>query len=407
MKTQKVLTLDVETTIKGEGHAFDADNKLCLVGLSDESRLSIYDIEYSGNPYNELLKEIKKRIEEADLLVGFNIKFDLHWIKRYINDISFPPVWDCQLGEFILSNQTNQYPSLDSTAIKYGLGGKYNVVVDEYWSNGIDTPQVPIELLRDYLKHDLDLTHAVFKEQEKTLRSSALFRLHCSDLKVLQEMEFNGMLFKEALSLEKADIYDNEIKLLDGKLKLLCPIFGVNFNSPTHLSALLYGGTIRIPARIATCRTLKDGNEKIGSKNGFEEISFPRLIVPLLGTETLPTSKLKGEELNYENNKRLSAGLHQLFRRYSIDKGTLKVLKARGTAKKIIEILLRRSKMEKLQSTYLRGIPKIMQERGWKDGIIHGQLNQCVARTGRLSSSKPNLQNQAEEIKELFGSRYA
>ncbi len=39
--------------------------------------------------------------------------------------------------------------------------------------------------------------------------------------------------------------------------------------------------------------------------------------------------------------------------------------------------------------------------------MIYGQLNQCVARTGRLSSSKPNLQNFDGEIKDLFGSRYA
>ena len=42
----------------------------------------------------------------------------------------------------------------------------------------------------------------------------------------------------------------------------------------------------------------------------------------------------------------------------------------------------------------------------WKHGIIYGQLNQCVARTGRLSSSKPNLQNFDGEIKGLFTTRY-
>ena len=43
----------------------------------------------------------------------------------------------------------------------------------------------------------------------------------------------------------------------------------------------------------------------------------------------------------------------------------------------------------------------------WETNVLHGQLNQCVARTGRLSSSKPNLQNFDGEIKQLFGSRYA
>ena len=57
-------------------------------------------------------------------------------------------------------------------------------------------------------------------------------------------------------------------------------------------------------------------------------------------------------------------------------------------------------------TTYYQGLPKLITEMNWEYGKIHGQLNQCVARTGRLSSSKPNLQNFDSEIKNLFGSRY-
>jgi len=48
----------------------------------------------------------------------------------------------------------------------------------------------------------------------------------------------------------------------------------------------------------------------------------------------------------------------------------------------------------------------LIEEQNWKRNMIYGQLNQCVARTGRLSSSKPNLQNFDGEIKTLFYSRY-
>jgi DNA polymerase I len=167
-----------------------------------------------------------------------------------------------------------------------------------------------------------------------------------------------------------------------------------------------YLGTYRYFATVPTLRILKDGTEKAGTREGVIEVELPRLVDPLPRTETLPTSKYKGSELEYENKKRIAAKKLPYIRSYSVDKETLRTLKCKGKAKEVIELLLRRSEMEKLQSTYFWGIPKIMEERGWKDNILHGQFNQCVAVTGRLSSTKPNLQNQSGDVKYLFESRY-
>ena len=57
-------------------------------------------------------------------------------------------------------------------------------------------------------------------------------------------------------------------------------------------------------------------------------------------------------------------------------------------------------------TTYYKGLPNLINEMNWSFGKIYGQLNQCVAKTGRLASSKPNLQNFDSEIKGLFYSRY-
>jgi DNA polymerase I-like protein with 3'-5' exonuclease and polymerase domains len=403
---KKILVLDVESTTKAKGHPFHYENTLCYVGLSDGSNTHLYDIEYSGDPYHLALNEIKDKIESSDLLVGFNIKFDLHWIRRYIDDIKFPPVWDCQLAEFLLSKQTTPYPSLDSAATKYNLGTKLDTVATEYWDNGIDTPSVPKVILEEYLQQDLVLTHKLYLKQREHLRSSALFRLHCSDLLTLQEMEYNGMLYNTTLSKTKGDEYGAAIELLDGELKHLLASPTLNLSSSIHLSAALYGGTYRYFATVPTLRILKDGTEKAGTREGVIEVELPRLVDPLPRTETLPTSKYKGSELEYENKKRIAAKKLPYIRSYSVDKETLRTLKCKGKAKEVIGLLLRRSEMEKLQSTYFWGIPKIMEERGWKDNILHGQFNQCVAVTGRLSSTKPNLQNQSGDVKYLFESRY-
>ncbi|MCW5821977.1 MAG: DNA polymerase I [Cyanobacteria bacterium TGS_CYA1] len=56
----------------------------------------------------------------------------------------------------------------------------------------------------------------------------------------------------------------------------------------------------------------------------------------------------------------------------------------------IISKILEYRHMSKLKSTYVDSFPKQVLER---DHRLHGEFNQTVASTGRLSSSNPNLQN--------------
>ena len=91
------------------------------------------------------------------------------------------------------------------------------------------------------------------------------------------------------------------------------------------------------------------------------------------------------------------------FEKYKTNVDTLKKLKGN---KDLLDLLLRRGSLIKLSGTYYQGLPKLIDEMNWNKNIIHGQLNQCVTKTGRLSSSKPNLQNFVGDIKSLFTTRY-
>jgi len=55
----------------------------------------------------------------------------------------------------------------------------------------------------------------------------------------------------------------------------------------------------------------------------------------------------------------------------------------------IVELLEVYRELTKLQNTYIEVLPELVEE----DGRIHGEFNQVVAATGRLSSQNPNLQN--------------
>ena len=71
---------------------------------------------------------------------------------------------------------------------------------------------------------------------------------------------------------------------------------------------------------------------------------------------------------------------------YSTDASSLEKLRGRHP---IIELLLRYREVEKLRSTYGEGLIAEVAD----DGRIHATFHQTVARTGRLSSDRPNLHN--------------
>lgn len=386
MKTYRII--DVETTTSNKGNPFDTKNKLCYVGVSSvDSSSGLFPIEYNDAPYVESLNTIQKYIDDTEVLVGFNIKFDLHWLAKYGIKFGDKRIWDCQLVHFMLQGQQNPYPSLNGVCEHYKLESKLDVVSEEYWKNGIDTPDIPEDILREYLQKDLDLTEQVYLKQVAEVNANPLLArlisLHNQDLLVLQEMEFNGLLFNQEWSEVLGNELEEQISKLDRTLFQYHQFDDFNPNSVDHVSCLLYGGNI-IYKRQVPVGHYKTGDRAGEVKHKWEEfkLELPRLVKPLKGTELVKEGY------------------------FSTDEKTLKTLTGSKVAKEVIQILLTRSLLEKRMSTYYKGLVNLIDECNWERNKIYGQLNQCVARTGRLSSSRPNLQNFDGEIKTLFYSRY-
>ena len=388
----KYAVLDVETSIYANGHPFSACNKLCMVGIRINGVNSLFKIEYDEEPYGEKLERIRNLVcgDAIDYIVGYNLKFDLNWLARY--GIVLPPttsVFDCQLAEFILAAQSPVFPSLDYCLAKYGLGSKSDVILREYWSKGIDTPQVPLEELSAYLREDLRLTDELFQTTTILVERSGLgnlVRLHMQDLRVLQEMEFNGICLDWASMDATRKQVEEELNDINRQILLYCPEDArgwFNTGSNDHISALLYGGTINGKQSTPYEHTFTSG-QRVGEtvwRNRWQNFQciFPRLVDPQDGTE------LKKEGF-------WSTGAD--------------ILKQLPKPKALLSLLLKQAELSKLLDTYLVGFPKKAKEMDWQDGCIHSTLNQTVAITGRLSSSKPNQQNLPEVFNEFIITRF-
>jgi DNA polymerase I-like protein with 3'-5' exonuclease and polymerase domains len=365
------LILDVETTISNKGNPFDLTNKLVYVGLKTNKDIyTIYDLHDK-----HILNNIQYLIKQSNLIIGFNIKFDLHWLRKIGIDISKLQIWDCQLAEFILSNQTHKYPSLDDSAIKYGFAPKLDIVKLNYWDKKIDTDAIPKEVLSEYLTQDLLLTQQVYEKQKEQFENEAkgrykLFRLQCQDLLVLEDIEYNGIVFNTKKALTKAKEVDEELESIINEIRVQIGGVPINLASNDDVSCLLYGGIIKDDIRIPV------GTFQTGAKIGqtkykvlTKEYTLPRLCEPIKGTEVK-----KG-------------GF------WEVNETVLKRLKPSKEAKKIIQLLDRHAELAKLSGTYLKGYSKLITNMNWEPNILHPTLNQCVAVTGRLTSSKPNGQN--------------
>ena len=383
-------SLDVETTTTNKGHPFDPRNKLISYAsttggfkyYTDPDFSSIPGVESDGGCY---------------AYVGFNFKFDCHWLWPS-TDVPINPIWDCQLAEHVLTGQKAQYISLNECLEKYGLETKHDQV-KEYWEAGVDTADIPVPILKEYNVHDEQQTLqlALVQQELADEKQQKLIWLLGEDLKVLHHIEQAGLRFDSANASAFLSRTKETLSELEASLKRFLPPIEhgtFNFDSGDHLSCLLYGGLIEFPYSIPEQAVYKSGPSKgqpyTRNRWFIEVVTFPQRFKPLEGTEVKKTKSQVGPDV---------------VRIYQTDAPTLASLKGSKENKELLGLLSERSEKQKLVEM-LESIFRLFEKYQWQDNLIHGQYNQNVAVTGRLSSSAPNMQNFPPELDRFIVSRY-
>ncbi len=126
--------------------------------------------------------------------------------------------------------------------------------------------------------------------------------------------------------------------------------------------------------------------------------------------------ELAGEEFNINSPKQLSVILFEKMGYTPIRKTKTGYSTAQDVLEKlqdeapIVEYILRYRQIAKIQSTYVDGLLKVIDD---ETGLVHTRYQQTIARTGRLSSVDPNLQNipvrleEGRKIRQAFVPRKA
>lgn len=166
-----VITFDVETThIEKSGGGTTAlpyfGNQLVSIGYKPLRASVVYDCYYHSTEEQTegAYHRFQAVLDECDVLIGHNIKFDLQWIRacgfEYEGDI-----YDTMVAEYILSRGQGWPLNLSAVARKYGGVQKEKDLVQPYLDAGHTFYEIPWEIVKEYGEIDVIATEQVAVSQ--------------------------------------------------------------------------------------------------------------------------------------------------------------------------------------------------------------------------------------------------
>ena len=174
MDKLNVLTLDVETTHKDKlGGGTTAlphfGNRLVSVGwkwlLNQDVNYEFFyhkdsDYNYDAN----VAQKIQDDIDEADVLVGQNIKFDITWLRacgfKYDGHL-----YDTMVAEYLRAKARKWSLSLESLAKRYNVKQKEVDLIAPYLKDKKTFYDIPADIVEEYGKADVVATEQVALKQ--------------------------------------------------------------------------------------------------------------------------------------------------------------------------------------------------------------------------------------------------
>jgi DNA polymerase-1 len=277
--------------------------------------------------------------------IGHNIKFDAEILARY--GISLKGAcFDTMVANYLINpERKNKLDNLAENMLNYKMI-PIEDLIGKKGKDQLNMCNIPLETVKDYACEDADITFRLYNLLKEKIKEQGLQNL-CDSIEmpliyVLMDIEMAGF------NLDIKALKDFELQLQKDIIQIEDSIYNMagekfNVSSPKQLGVIL-----------------------------FEKLKVT-------------------DNIKFTKTKQYSTGediLQQLIGSHPIINA---ILDYRG--------------LTKLQSTYVKALPELINYRTKR---IHTSFNQTIAATGRLSSINPNLQNipireeRGREIRKAF-----
>lgn len=342
--------------------------------------------EYPNIPTWYVRRYLKPVFEREDVrVIGWNLKFDMHVMKRIGIDIKSTDLWDGMIMSW-LCDENSANGLKENTKMIWGeMPREFTEVTglvtpERRKENGLKAnSRVPFSLvdIEDGALYAIDDAFNTFRNYVylmDKLEEEGMVKIYCKMykkfLRTLYNMEERGVIVdRERLTEMKSEIKEDLEQLMYDMIEMV----GVEFNpsSNQHLAELLFGYD--------------------GSKN-------PN--VTLINN----SFKFKPETVTGSGMPQTGNGvLQKILKRSYSDKRRIK-------GQEFIKNLLSYKKLNKLYTAFILGIDELI----YPDGKVHPNCNIIGTDSGRISMSEPNLQQLPKakdedkyQIRSLFiGSEY-
>ena len=298
-----------------------------------------------------------------------NAKFDMH-ILYWMIGVKIVPYWDTLIAGQLLNE--NEPHGLKVLYQKYCVRADEEQQVAKFNTlfNGIEFNSIPPSVGYMYAAFDPIMTYELYKFQEQYLDKEVGQYCYRKGLErvadVFREIEMPLIEVVFDMEVQGVDIDTDLAKELKDKYTYYMNLAVDNFKS--QIIELEVAGAfdelrVKHPDKFNKISELGDININIASN--------AQLVI--LFYDVLKLDPPKGQR---------SVGEEQLKQLHH----------------PLVDCILEYRGMSKLLSTYIEAIPNHIAK---KDGKLHANFNQYGAKTGRFSSSDPNLQNIPSKTKKL------
>ena len=327
LEKQKSFCFDTETTSLEE---MDAE----VLGLAlayEEGKAYYVSMPADFEETKAILGEFKHLFSSPAVeKIAQNLKYDLKVLLKYDITISGPQ-FDTMLAHYLVNPDGRH--GMDVLSEKYLNYRPVSIteLIGKKGKNQLNFRDVPLDKATEYASEDADITlqlkGKLYQELIDKQVAHLMQRLEMPLVPVLSAMEMEGIRVDDAF----LGHYSTELEEMSSSLeKSIYEMSGANFN--------------------------------IASPKQMGEVLFDHM-------------KLDPKA------KKTKTG------QYKTDEATLTKL---ASEHEIVSKILDNRKVNKLRSTYVDALPKLIHP---STGRVHTSYAQAVAATGRLSSTNPNLQN--------------